>query len=890
MLRRALLLLFLPLMAWGQRRAPVVLTQAVAQDEALHSDLHAVPDGQGGQYVVWRRLPGGSTQAGLVAQHVSGDGQLLWPAGVVVCPEAGPVDRLALIDDGQGGCIVGWEDARGGRSRVYLQRLNARGDRLWPERGLPASVGTSRQFKPALATDYQGGAYVCWEEEVSRPGAPLDRDIVGQRITAGGSYVFKPLGLVVSGGAGQQQNVQLAATPAQGVLALWEDFRSGAQWQLYAQQLTPDGRAVWPTGGVSLAPPRAITQRYPTVFADGFGGLVCVYEALGGLNLDRDLYAMRVNRSGVAVYHRPIAVRPADQTRPIVLKRAEEAYVVWEDHRAGNADLYLQRFDLATGEVRLALDGVALVATAADETDVALSFTGLLGEPVVAWAVQDSAGQRVRTQKFDAQGRALWPPRELSWPLPRPARVAVVGTDRGGAWLNALRLGEGPEVPPSPHTLGLDAEARAIGPREGQRLLELGAARHIRLDHLAGAEGLHGDAYVAWEDYRAGAKNSDLYLQRLDGQGRPRWRSGGIALCQAEGLQSVPVLCAVPGGVVVGWIDRRVNDDNLYVQFIDSTGRPRWRLDGLPLCLAPRSQSNLVIARTSASELVALWTDARAFETQGFDVFYQRFDLEGRMLLGQDGVALATGRAYQNSVAAAGDGLGRVIVAWAEEQGGTYSIQTQLLLYGKPLWTGDRTLAPSAGQQRTPQVGLTPSGAAWVAWSEERTPGLGQVYVALLQANGSPRWGARRPSPSASPQTEPRLQVIGSEVLVSWTDARAGLRRMALRVGLDGTSLWSGPLDLGGPVPELGVGALRAFGEAQAVALVEEARLSPAQLTLTRLEGLTGRTRERTGLRPSAADQAQPVLLSLPGGRMLAAWLERRANPLEARVVALLLD
>ena len=67
MLRRALLLLFLPLMAWGQRRAPVVLTQAVAQDEALHSDLHAVPDGQGGQYVVWRRLPGGSTQAGLVA-------------------------------------------------------------------------------------------------------------------------------------------------------------------------------------------------------------------------------------------------------------------------------------------------------------------------------------------------------------------------------------------------------------------------------------------------------------------------------------------------------------------------------------------------------------------------------------------------------------------------------------------------------------------------------------------------------------------------------------------------------------------------------------------------------------------------------------------------------
>lgn len=853
-----------------------VLAKSVRRDEAVFTNVLSVSDGQGGQFVLWRRTESGSAQATLRAQHLDRNAEPQWSAeGEAVGSSGAHHDQPVLMADGMGGCIVAWEEHRSGNVRVYLQRLTASGKRAWPERGIPASVGARRQYRPALATDYQGGAFVFWEEEVTAN----DRDVVGQRVSAAGAFLFKPIGIQLSSGSGLQQSVQLAPTPSQGVIVLWEDFRSGVRWQLFAQQISLDGRQLWPSGGASLAPPRAVAQRYPSVFGDGFGGLVCVYEALGGLNLDRDLYAVRVNRSGSQVYHAPVAVRRADQTRPVAQKIGSEAYVVWEDYRAETADVYVQRFDLATGVMGLGVDGVPVAEGPGDQRQPTFVFTSLAGTPAIGWHDAPEAPKAARwcVRRVDAEGQGLSPVMELPGEVAAVPLLSLVSDERGGAWLT--RLAGEPDAQVQPMTQALTQSGKWLLPGAGRAIVELGKAEFIRMDQVTVAQGLDGDGYVAWEDFRAGEKNPDLYVQRVDGKGRPKWRLGGVRVCAAEGLQSVPVLCPVAGGVVIGWLDRRTPDDNLYIQFVDSSGRLRWREEGLPLCLAPRSQSNLRLVRIAGRELMAFWTDARSFTTSGFDVFYQRIDLDGRFQLAQDGVPLATGPAYQNSVTAASDGTGRTLVVWAEEDNGVYGLRGQSFWGAQPQWGNGRWLAPSAGQQRSPQLALTRKGAAWLAWCEERTPGLGQVYVTQLNPEGEAAWSPKRISASQAAQTEPRLRVVGEDALVLWQDARwaeaSGLHRLALRVLPSGGSLWSGPVDLGAFVPENRPSDVAAASETFGLGLVEDARTQPALLAQTRFEPSTGRVVQRGAVRATAANQRWPQLLPLPNRRLAAVWIEQ---------------
>jgi hypothetical protein len=95
-----------------------------------------------------------------------------------------------------------------------------------------------------------------------------------------------------------------------------------------------------------------------------------------------------------------------------------------------------------------------------------------------------------------------------------------------------------------------------------------------------------GGAFFAWEDHRVGgATGMDIYAQRVDANGDRQWLSTGVPVCTAVDEQTRPRIASDgSGGVVIGWSDGRdISYTDAAVQRLAGDGTPKWKTDGVVL-------------------------------------------------------------------------------------------------------------------------------------------------------------------------------------------------------------------------------------------------------------------------------------------------------------------
>ena len=106
------------------------------------------------------------------------------------------------------------------------------------------------------------------------------------------------------------------------------------------------------------------------------------------------------------------------------------------------------------------------------------------------------------------------------------------------------------------------------------------------------SDGMCG-AIICWEDFRlAGAWGpSDVYAQRVDGEGYLRWEEGGLPVSIAPGSQIEPKMISDgSGGAIIVWQDTRADEGDIYAQRVKRTGETVWGEGGVPVCTAPGVQ------------------------------------------------------------------------------------------------------------------------------------------------------------------------------------------------------------------------------------------------------------------------------------------------------------
>lgn len=247
--------------------------------------------------------------------------------------------------------------------------------------------------------------------------------------------------------------------------------------------------------------------RAPQIVTDGAGALLVAWEDFRNADPDNDwaaskgsdIYAARCD--GVAMTcSANVKINSdnsaGDQRRPRLSRRGAQVAIVWEDHRDYGAE------------------APQVYAALSNDGGGAWEPNRRVSNPAASPTRRDSATNPVIAFAADGALVAAW--EHHAGAVTAPADIYAARW-QGAAWGAPQRVDAAP------------ARVRSLAPT------------------LAG-----GDAgfFVAWQDYRAGASNPDIYAARWDGAG---WREQPVTV--APGMQTQPVLAATGNRVRAAWQD-----------------------------------------------------------------------------------------------------------------------------------------------------------------------------------------------------------------------------------------------------------------------------------------------------------------------------------------------
>ncbi len=324
-------------------------------------------DGAGGAIVTWDdcRSPG-DFSSDIYAQRVNAAGQVLWaPDGVALCTAANGQIQPRIAADGTGGAIIAWQDSRRhglGDFDVYAMRVDAFGERLWQENGIPVCPATLFQSQPRLISDGFGGAIIAWSDQRADSTSEYSGDVYVQSLDALGMARWAPNGVPLCVAPWPQYVSGISPDGDGGAIVVWDDFRSESG-DIYAQRVSGDGQALWADDGIGLCV-QAAPQVESTIAVDGFGGVIVgwVDWRSSVVGPGSDIYAQRVSGAGVPLWSTDgtaVATAGYSQVAPTLAPDGlGGAVFAWADGRAGaSMDIYAQRV-LANGQLGGYVSGV----------------------------------------------------------------------------------------------------------------------------------------------------------------------------------------------------------------------------------------------------------------------------------------------------------------------------------------------------------------------------------------------------------------------------------------------------------------------------------------------------------------------------------------------------
>ena len=140
--------------------------------------------------------------------------------------------------------------------------------------------GESSQWDPAAAFDGKGTYLVVWSDGTGNWGG--DADIHGVRLKADGTVVdAKPI--IIAKAKDFQKRPRVAWSGSEW-LVVWQDWRSGKSYDIYAARVSGDGKVLDPEG-VAVCTEKG-DQVFPAVASDGAGGSLVVWADYRAGNYD----------------------------------------------------------------------------------------------------------------------------------------------------------------------------------------------------------------------------------------------------------------------------------------------------------------------------------------------------------------------------------------------------------------------------------------------------------------------------------------------------------------------------------------------------------------------------------------------------------------------------
>jgi len=281
----------------------------------------------GFSYAGWTEYNGNSTnpEYNIYAQKIDENGNMLWDeTGILITDREGD----NVINEILGRCYI-WTNEDFPDYNIYAKQVDENGNTStgWDENGTPISEAVGNQNQPKGIKIPQG-YLIIWLDN-------SEDDIYGQVITEEGNVLWQQDGLPLVVQPLYQNNVKVIYDEY--IYLVWEDLRSGDDYEIYAQKFNENGQEIWMEGGVLIG-----EGTNPDIAKVG-DRLIVVWEG----NIDNnynDIYAQLLGLNGDLLWNASGEVlcdASWEQYEPqIVTDGIDDIYVGWMDARIYNIDEY----------------------------------------------------------------------------------------------------------------------------------------------------------------------------------------------------------------------------------------------------------------------------------------------------------------------------------------------------------------------------------------------------------------------------------------------------------------------------------------------------------------------------------------------------------------------
>jgi hypothetical protein len=398
------------------------------------------------------------------------------------------------------------------------------------------------------------------------------------------------------------------------------------------------------------------------------------------------------------------------------------------------------------------------------------------------------------------------------------------------------------------------------------------------------AVGEDGAPVVIWQDYRNGT-DWNIYVNKIGPDGTIYGGAEGLPICTAPGDQfDYDLIPDGTGGGIAVWSDYRDGDGNsdIYAQRVSGEGIPQWTNDGVPICTTANSHNWPRIVTDGAGGAIIAWSDYRDGQ---WDIYAQRITGEGEVLWPTDGVPVDLALGDQYSAEIVPDGSGGAILAWVDTRNGDGDLYAQRIDgAGNVLWVDAVPICLASGYPGNPDIVAASGGGAYVAWGDYRN-GFGDIFVQKIDQDGLVAWQTDGIAlcPESWNKYSPRIVEDGSGgVIVAWYDQRNYYEVYAQRMDAEGNSLWSqyGVLVF----PSYGDGDIRLVsdGSGGAIAALDiyYDEMEPSDIYAQKMDQNGNVLWGTNGAAVCLAENSQyaPVLVPDGFGGAILAWEDYRAN------------
>ncbi len=538
--------------------------------------------------------------------------------GMPVCQASGDQGNPRAAYDSLGNVVVVWEDYRdGNQAHIFAQALYVSdGTKLpnWPTNGLAICDLDSHAERPRIVGSIDG-VFIAWVDWRNSPDPPDDpqRDIYLQFISTvdadypqGAGFTWQANGKPVPINLDSDQiNVELARDyiwkevadqpDRSGVILVYQDKRhNGATtgqpvWNIYADRYNAYGGWEWGDEHLDLSyEDQTMPQLVVTGQLHGEGAtmaLVCWQDDRSdpGVSTAWDIRAQVVNRtdgstppgSGFAICNHDDAqqlpelalyeywVTPNDPTT-----YHASAICVYEDDRSVQTatDVYYSAVDLVNASLYNANtnDGDVVCALGGDQRQVRVDAVRSEGAANVIW--QHNAGtngdEDIMYQSIDFISlQTRWT--SGAGKVVTEAKFEQANPQVGGnvfAWADARRELWGANIPED-WNIHLQTPGECVGPTDMAwrdvfaEVRQTGDASQMRF-----ATDAENNTFVVWKKSTGTAGEYDIYVQRLDVHGVPRWTNSGIPLAEGAVVDHPAITISdVVGGAQVVWEQMKAN-------------------------------------------------------------------------------------------------------------------------------------------------------------------------------------------------------------------------------------------------------------------------------------------------------------------------------------------